>query len=314
MLHDLIIIGGGCAGLAASIYARRYNMDVVVLTEGLGGTITTTHLVENYPGFASVSGQELADAFINHAKANDVPFRIGSRVSRVWKEKEPAGNGTPEFDVFKVQFGADVHEARTVLLATGTTYKKLGVPGELELAAKGVSYCATCDAPFYKGKKVIIVGGGDSAVKESLILAEHASEVTIVYRGEKITKAEPINMMRVEATTNINFRLKSNITEISGDKKVQKVKFDDGSEMDIDGVFVEIGRLPLTDMVNELDVEKNEKNEIKINGMSETSVPGFYAAGDVANTEWKQAIVSADEGCKAAFKAFEFVSAQKTRL
>ncbi len=310
-MHDLIIIGGGCAGLSASIYARRYNMDVVVLTEGLGGTITTTHLVENYPGFTSVSGQELADAFINHAKANNVPFRIGSRVSRVWREKEPAGNGTPEFDKFKVQFGADVHEARAVLLATGTTYKKLGVPGEMELGGKGVSYCATCDAPFYKGKKVIIVGGGDSAVKESLILAEHASEVTIVYRGEKITKAEPINMQRVEATPNIRFRLKTNIVEICGEKRVEKVKFDDGTEMPIEGVFIEIGRIPLTSMIDELGVEKTEKGEIKINGMSETSVPGFYAAGDVTDTEWKQAIVSADEGCKAAFKAFEFVSAQK---
>lgn len=300
-MHDLIIIGGGCAGLAASIYARRYNMDVVVLTEGLGGTITTTHLVENYPGFTSVSGQELADAFINHAKANDVPFRLGSRVTRVWKEG----------DVFKVQFGVDVHEARTVLLSTGTTYRKLGVKGELELAAKGVSYCATCDAPFYKKKNVIIVGGGDSAVKESLILAEHAAQVTIVYRGEKITKAEPINMKRVEGTPNINIRLKTNIVEIVGEKRVEKVIFDDGSEMLVDGVFIEIGRIPLTDMVNDLGVEKNEKGEIKINGMSETSVPGFYAAGDVADTEWKQAIVSADEGCKAAFKAFEFVSAQK---
>ncbi len=301
MLHDMIIIGGGCAGLAASIYARRYNMDVVVLTEGLGGTITTTHLVENYPGFTSVSGQELADAFINHAKANDVPFRIGSRVSRVWKEGE----------IFNVQFGVDVHQARTVLLSTGTTYKKLGVPGEAELSSKGVSYCATCDAPFYKKKNVIIIGGGDSAVKESLILAEHAEHVTIVYRGEKITKAEPINMKRVEATPNISFRLKTNIVEILGEKFVQKVKFDDGTEMDVQGVFIEIGRIPLTDMVNDLGVEKNEKGEIKINGMSETSVPGFYAAGDVTDTEWKQAIVSADEGCKAAFRAFEFVSAQK---
>lgn len=301
MLHDMIIIGGGCAGLSASIYARRYNMDVVVLTEGLGGTITTTHLVENYPGFTSVSGQELADAFINHAKANDVPFRLGSRVSRVWKEGE----------IFKVQFGVDIHEARTVLLSTGTTYRKLGVKGEAELASKGVSYCATCDAPFYKKRKVIIVGGGDSAVKESLILAEHAEHVTIVYRGEKITKAEPINMKRVEATPNIDIRLKTNLKEIVGTNRVEKVIFDDDSEMEVQGVFIEIGRIPLTDMVNDLGVEKNEKGEIKINGMSETSVPGFYAAGDVADTEWKQAIVSADEGCKAAFKAFEFVSAQK---
>lgn len=302
MLHDLIIIGGGCAGLSASIYARRYNMDVVILTEGLGGTITTTHLVENYPGFTSVTGQGLADALIAHAQANDVPMKIGNRVNRVWKEG----------DVFKVEYGKEIYEARTVLLATGTTYRKMGAKGEAELSSRGVSYCATCDAPFYKGKTVIIVGGGDSAVKESLILAEHAKHVTIVYRGEKITKAEPINMKRVEATPNIAFRLKTNIVEIMGDKRVEKVLFDDGTEMPIDGVFIEIGRIPLTTMVDELGAEKNEKGELKISDMSETSIPGFYAAGDVTDTEWKQAIVSASEGCKAAFRAFEFVSAQKS--
>lgn len=302
MLHDMLIIGGGCAGLAASVYARRYNMDVLILTEGLGGTITTTHLVENYPGFTSVTGQELADAFIAHAKANDVPMKIGNRVTRVTKEG----------DIFKVEYGKETYEARTVLLATGTTYRKMGAKGEAELSSRGVSYCATCDAPFYKKKNVIIVGGGDSAVKESLILAEHANHVTIVYRGEKITKAEPINMKRVEATPNIAFRLKTNIVEIMGDKRVEKVLFDDGTEMPIDGVFIEIGRIPLTTMVDDLGAEKNEKGELKINDMSETSIPGFYAAGDVTNTEWKQAIVSAAEGCKAAFSAFEFVSAQKS--
>lgn len=302
MLHDMLIIGGGCAGLSASIYARRYNMDVLILTEGLGGTITTTHLVENYPGFTSVTGQELADAMIAHANANDVPMKVGNRVSRVWKEGE----------IFKVEYGKEVYEARTVLLATGTTYRKMGAKGEAELLSKGVSYCATCDAPFYKKKNVIIVGGGDSAVKESLILAEHANHVTIVYRGEKITKAEPINMKRVEATPNIDFRLKTNIVEIIGDKRVEKVLFDDGTEMPIDGVFIEIGRIPLTTMVDDLGAEKNEKGELKISDMSETSVPGFYAAGDVTDTEWKQAIVSASEGCKAAFRAFEFVSAQKS--
>lgn len=301
-MHDLIIIGGGCAGLSAAIYARRYNMDVLVLTEMLGGTITTTHLVENYPGFTSVSGQELADAFIAHAKANDVPFKLGNRVKQVSK------NG----DVFTVEYGKETLEARTVLLSTGTTYRKLGVPGEAEFGGRGVSYCATCDGAFFKGKNVIMVGGGDSAVKESLILAEHAAHVTIVYRGAQFTKAEPINLKRMEATSNITPLFNTNIVEVLGDERgVNKVKFDTGGEMAIDGVFIEIGRIPITSMIDPLNVDKNQKGEIVINDMSETNVPGFYAAGDVTNTEWKQAIVSASEGCKAAYKAFEFVSAQK---
>ena len=302
MLYDLIIVGGGCAGLGASIYARRFGMNVLVLTEGLGGTITTTHLVENYPGFISLSGQELAEHLIAHAKANDVPFKLGSRVSRVTKEG----------DIFKVEFGKEMFEARTVLLATGTTYRRLGVPGEKEFAARGVSYCATCDAPFYKKKRVIIVGGGDSAVKESLILAEHAEHVTIVYRGEAFTKAEPINLKRMEATPNITPKFKTNIVEILGDTVVRKVKFDTGEEMETQGVFVEVGRIPLTDMVNELDVKKNAKGEILINHMSETNIPGFYSAGDVTDTEWKQAIVGIAEGTKAAYMAYEYVSKQKT--
>ncbi|MBT4385023.1 FAD-dependent oxidoreductase [Candidatus Peregrinibacteria bacterium] len=302
MIHDLIIIGGGCAGLASSIYARRYNMNVLILTEALGGTITLTHLVENYPGFTSVSGQELADAFIAHAKANDVEMKVGNRVSRVWKEGE----------TFKIAYGKEeVYETHTVLLATGTTYRKLGIPGEEEFSAKGVSYCATCDAGFFKGKNTIMVGGGDSAVKESLILAEHAAKVTIIYRKDKFTKAEPINITRMEKTENIDVKFNTNLTEVLGDNVVTGVKLDNGEEMATDGVFIEIGRIPLTSMIDEIGVEKNDKGEIIINKMSETNVPGFYAAGDVTAAEWKQAIVSAAEGTKAAYKAYEYVSAKK---
>ncbi len=303
MPYDLIIVGGGCAGLAGGIYARRFNMNVLLLTETLGGTITTTHLVENYPGFISLTGQELADKLIEHAKANELPIKQGSRVSRITKEGE----------LYKVEFGSEVFEAHSVLLATGTTYRKLDVPGEKEFAARGVSYCATCDAAFFKGKNVIMVGGGDSAVKESLILAKHAAQVTLVYRGEKITKAEPINLKRMEATPNISVRLKTNIVEILGDTSVKKVRFDDGTEMETEGVFVEIGRIPLVDMVSGLGAAQNEKGEIIINNMSETNVPGFYAAGDITDTEWKQAIVGVAEAVKSAYTAFEYVSSKKAQ-
>lgn len=301
MIYDLIIIGGGCSGMAASIYAKRFNLNVLVLTESLGGTITTTHLVENYPGFSSLTGQELADKLIEHAKYNNVEFKIGSQVNKVIKEGE----------LFKISFGKEVYESKTALLATGTTYRKLGAKGEAEFASRGVSYCATCDAPFFKGKKVIMVGGGDSAVKESLVLAEHASEVTIVYRGEKL-RPEPINLKRMEAKANIKVLYKTNIVEIMGDQTVKKVKFDNGEEMETQGVFIEIGRIPITSMVEDLGVKRNEKGEIIINLMSETNIPGFYAAGDVTDTEWKQAIVGVAEGTKAAYMAFEYVSSLNT--
>ena len=158
-----------------------------------------------------------------------------------------------------------------------------------------------------------MVGGGDGAVKESLILAEHAAEVLVVHRGENFNKAEPINLHRMEKASNIKTRLKTNIVEIMGDMKVRKVRFDDGSEFETDGVFVEIGRIPLTQFVDGLPLEKNQKGEIIISTMSETNIPGFYAAGDVSDTPWKQAIVSAAEGTKAAFKAFEYVSNLKSK-
>lgn len=301
MTYDLIIIGGGCSGMAASIYAKRFNLNILVLTESLGGTITTTHLVENYPGFPSLTGQELADKLIEHAKYNNVEFKIGSQVNKIIKEGE----------LFKISFGKEIYESKTVLLATGTTYRKLGAKGETEFASRGVSYCATCDAPFFKNKKVIMVGGGDSAVKESLVLAEHASEVTIVYRGEKL-RPEPINLKRMEAKPNIKVLYKTNIMEIMGDQSVNKVKFDNGEEMETQGVFIEIGRIPITSMVEDLGVKRNEKGEIIINLMSETNIPGFYAAGDVTDTEWKQAIVGVAEGTKAAYMAFEYVSSLNT--
>jgi thioredoxin-disulfide reductase len=295
MPYDMIIIGGGCAGLGASIYASRYQMKVLILSDTLGGTITQTHLVENYPGFTSVSGQELANHLTEHAKANDVEMKIGNRVSSVTKEG----------DIFKIAYGQETFEAMSVLVATGTTYRKLGVPGEEEFSSRGVSYCATCDAGFFRSKDVIMVGGGDSAVKESLILAEHAANVTIVYRKDKFTKAEPINLKRMEATPNISAKFNTNVVEILGEQTVTGVKLDTGEEMAVQGVFIEIGRIPLTDFVNELGVEKNQKGEIVIDTMSRTNIPGFYAAGDVSNTEWKQAIVSVSEGTKAAYSAFE---------
>jgi thioredoxin-disulfide reductase len=301
MPYDLIIVGGGCAGLAASIYARRFNMNTLVVTETLGGTITTTHLVENYPGFTSISGGELAGKFVEQAQANGVKFKTGLTVTKIWKDGE----------IFKVTAGEETLEAKSVILATGTTYRKLGIPGEKEFSARGVSYCATCDGGFFKGKNVIIVGGGNSAVKESIILAEHAAHVTIVYRGSAFAKAEPQNIKKMEETANISIKLNSNLAEIHGDSVVREVTFEDGTKMPIDGVFIEVGRVPLTDMVNDLNPEKNTKGEIMISKMSETNVPGFYAAGDTTDTEWKQAIVSVDEGCRAAFKAFEFVSRNK---
>ncbi|OIP79859.1 thioredoxin reductase [Candidatus Peregrinibacteria bacterium CG22_combo_CG10-13_8_21_14_all_44_10] len=297
-MYDLVIVGGGVAGLGAAIYAKRFGMNVLVLSDFFGGTITKTHLVENYPGFASVTGLELAESIIDHVKSTEAEMRP-EKVESI--EKTDAG--------FTVKTAKESYVAHTVLLATGTHHRKLGAPGEAEFTNKGVSYCATCDGPFFRGKVVAVVGGSDSAVKESLLLSEFAKHVYVIYRGKEV-RPEPINKKRMDANPKIEVIAESNVVEIIGDGTLKKVKLDTGKEVDLEGLFIEIGRIPQTDLAKNLGVEMNNKGEIKIDTFSNTNVPGFYAAGDVTDTEWKQAIVGVAEGVKASYSAYNYISAK----
>lgn len=295
---DLLIIGSGTTGMGAAIYAGRFDMKTLVIGELPGGTITLTHLVENYPGYKRLSGLELANHFKDHVDDVGVPIEQGTIASIT-----RADTNSP-FEI--ITSSGKVHHAKTVLLATGTDHKKLGIPGEHELTNKGVSYCATCDGPLFRNKTMVIVGGSDSAVKESLLLAKYGTKVYIVYRGETV-RPEPINKRRMEATPNIEVINKTNIIEIVGNETVEKVKFDTGKELECQAVFIEIGRLPRTDLAKSLGVTLNEKGEVIINKESETNVPGFFSAGDCTNTDWKQAIVGVAEGCLAAYSAYQYI-------
>ena len=298
-IYDLIIIGSGTSGMAAAIYAGRFGMKTLVIGELPGGTITLTHLVENYPGYKRLSGLELAEHFQDHVKDIGVETKMG-KITDIKHDNET--------DPFVLTTATnETFQAKTILLATGTEHRKLGVPGEEELANKGVSYCATCDGPMFKDKVMAIVGGSDSAVKESLLLAEYGTKVYIVYRGEAV-RAEPINKKRMEDAPNIEVINNTNITEIIGEERVEKVKFDTGNELECQAVFIEIGRTARTDLAKPLGVTMNEKNEVIINKKSETNVPGFFAAGDCTDTDWKQAIIGVAEGCMAAYSAYQFVS------
>jgi len=301
-IWDIIYIGAGCAGLGGSVYSRRFGMSTLIIGELMGGTITLTHLVENYPGFTSLTGSELAQHLIDHAKANDVEI-VNKRVSSIERE--------PNEGLFLLKVGEETYKAHTVVLATGGKHRHLNVPGEEDYTNKGVSYCATCDGPFFRGKTVGVVGGGDSAVKESLLLGEICEKVYIIYRGKEV-RPEPINKTRMESMSNIEVITETNITEILGDgTKFNKVKFDTGSELELDGLFIEIGMDPLSELAVPLGVELNQKKEVNIDLMSNTNVPGFYAAGDITNTPWKQAIVGVAESTKAAYSAFNYWSAKK---
>jgi len=292
---DLIVLGGGPTAIGCGIYAARFAMDVLIIGKVFGGLIATTHIVENYPAITSISGQGLMEMFREHMNSLDIPY-ISDEIRSIEK-----ANDHFELNSFFQKF-----KAYSVCIATGSERRKLGVPGEEDFAGRGVSYCATCDGPFYKDKVVCVIGGSDSAAKEALFLAQSTKKVYIIYRGEKI-RAEPINKKRVSENNKIEIISRTNIKEIKGDNTVTAVIFDNGKEFKVDGVFIEIGSIPKSDLAKRIGVETNEKGEIKINRKSETNIPGIFAAGDVADAPFKQAITGVSEGVIAAYSAFDYV-------
>jgi len=298
--YDLIVLGGGPTAIGCAIYAARFALNVLIVGKTFGGLIATTHLVENYPGIASTSGQGLMDMFKEHMNSLSIPY-ISDEIRSIEKAD----------DHFILHSFFQKFKAYTVCIATGSERKKLGIPGEEEFAGRGVSYCATCDGPFYKDKVVIVIGGSDSAAKEALFLSQNVKKVYIVYRGKEI-RAEPINKKRVYENEKIEIIYKTNIVEIKGDTSVKSVIFDNGKEFDIDGVFIEVGSIPNSDLAKRISVKTNEKDEIIINRKSETNIPGIFAAGDVADAPFKQAITGVAEGVLAAYSAFLFCTRPKS--
>lgn len=293
--YDLIVLGGGPTAIGCAIYAARFALDVLVVGKIFGGLIATTHLVENYPGITSTSGQGLMDMFKDHMNSLSIPY--------ITDEIRSIENAD---DHFILHSFFQKFKAKSVVLATGSERKKLGIPGEEEFAGRGVSYCATCDGPFYKDKTVSVIGGSDSAAKEALFLSQNVKKVYIIYRGEEI-RAEPINKKRVEENHKIEIIYGTNIVEITGDNTVKSVIFDNGTEFEVDGVFIEVGSIPNSDLAKRIGVETNEKDDIIINRKSETNIPGIFAAGDVADAPFKQAITGVAEGVVAAYSAFDYI-------
>ncbi|MBI4440968.1 NAD(P)/FAD-dependent oxidoreductase [Candidatus Woesearchaeota archaeon] len=302
-IWDFFVIGGGPTGIAASIYASRFMLKTMVVGKDIGGLIVRTHLVENYPGFVSCSGQELMDAFLKHAASMKVPV-VEDEVLAVTKIKPY---------LFEIRCGEKTYHAKTVLFATGSKWRPLDVPGYKEFYAKGVSHCATCDAAFFKDKVVAVVGGSDSAAKEALLLTQFARKVYIVYRGEEI-HPEPINGARVKASKKIEIISKTNIIEIKGIKTVTGAVLDKPykgtKELPVDGIFIEIGHIPLSDLAVSVGVAVNDKREIMVGPDSRTNCAGIYAAGDITQSPYRQVITGAAEGVIAAFSAYEDLGKQ----
>jgi thioredoxin reductase (NADPH) len=300
-MYDLVIIGSGVTGFGAAMYAARLDLTVAVIGNVDGGTITLTDDVANYPGYVQLTGKELADKIKEHALDYPVFMETGT-VTDIFRSKE---------NIFYVVTENKSFLAKSIIIATGMKERELEVPGHDELKNKGVSYCALCDAPLYKDKVVAVVGGSDSAAKEALLLAKYCPKVYMIYRREKI-RPEPINAARIERDSKIEVITNTNVTEILGPNKVTAVKLDNpynGSDtLRLDGVFIAIGGIPYSDLAAKLGVELNEKGEIKIDRSSRTNIKGIFAAGDVVDSEFKQAITGVAEGVNAAYQAYRYVN------
>ena len=307
IVYDCIVVGAGVVGYSAAMYSGRLGLKTLVIGEMPGGTITLTHIVENYPGFVSLTGMQLAKALEQHAKDYDIDILSG-RVDKISKVK----------DNFLIATRKQVFMGKTIIYATGSKWKKLGVKGEKEYENRGVSYCALCDGPLFRNKIVGVVGGADSAVKEALLLSEFTKKVFVIYRGDKL-HPEPVNMKRLETKVKkgkIEIISNTNIVEIVGDgKQLTKVVFDKlykgKKDFNLQGLFIEIGHEPLSDLAKQIGVKTNVKSEILINRNSETNVSGFFAAGDVSDTEFKQAITGVGEAVHAAYRAYVYLKKEE---
>lgn len=307
MTHEkLIIIGSGPAGLTAALYAARADLNPRVF-EGTaaGGQLMITTDVENYPGFPDgIMGPELMDQFRKQAE------RFNARLQQV-DVTEVDFTSTP----FRISVGADDYTADAVVVATGASATWLGIPGEQTLTGKGVSACATCDGFFFRNQELVVVGGGDTAMEEALFLTKFASKVTIVHRRDEF-RASRIMATRALANEKVDVIWNSIVTEIHGENAVEAVTLEDTetgetTRFKTDGVFVAIGHKPNTDVfVDELELDDNGYIEVTEPGTTRTSVDGVFAAGDVADHIYRQAVTAAGTGCMAAIDAERWLGAR----
>ncbi|MFA6909314.1 MAG: FAD-dependent oxidoreductase [Patescibacteria group bacterium] len=301
---DFLVIGGGAAGLSAGMYAGRYLISAAVIRgPEPGGETATAWTIENYPGFLSIDGLELVQKMEAHAKAAGAELVDGT-VTAIEKK----GN------CFIATVGDEQYSAKTIVLAVGSARRRLGLPNEENLRGKGISYCATCDAPLYKGRTVAIVGGGDSSIKGVNLVARYATKVYLIVRGT-VLKGEPANLKQLSEKTNVEVLYENSVKEIIGTTTIEKVILDkevNGSkELPVGGLFVEIGAQPRTELSKMLGVDIDEKGHIKVNKFMHTNVPGVFAAGDITDGagDFRQDITAAAQGAMAATSAYKYIGA-----
>lgn len=299
-IYDVIIVGGGAAGLTAAIYTCRKKLKTLVISVDIGGQNLLTESEENYPGYTEMSGPKLMEIFFSQAQKFGANF-VSGKANSLKKTK----------DIFEVGLtNGEKYYSKIVIIAAGKVARSLGISGEGKFIGRGVSTCSTCDAPFAKDKTAVVIGGGNSALEAAELLTKFAKKVYLVHRRDEF-RADQITVDKVKASPKVEMVLNSAPVEIKGDQKVESLVVENVNEkkkreLETDMIFVEIGYIVDTDWLKEF-VKRNEQNEIITSRKAETSHPGIFAAGDVTDSPYKQTVTSAGEGAIAALSAYNYL-------
>ena len=293
MEYDVIIVGSGPAGLTAGVYAGIYKLNALIIGEQIGGLVSEAIEIRNFPTYKKIGGVEFVQKMNDQVEDLGIETKNDCVISI-----EKVGS------MFSVKTNSEEYKAKKIILTSGLEKKKLGLENEDVFLGKGVSYCATCDAPFYKDKVVCVVGGSNSALTSALLISKFAKEVYIIYRKDKFFRAEPMWVGEIERNEKIKVIFNSNVVELKGKEKLESVVLDNGDELKTDGLFVEIGSVPNTKLAKELGIEL-EEGYIKVNKRQKTNIEGIFAAGDITNNPLKQIIVACAQGAVAANSAYE---------
>ncbi|HLC99332.1 MAG TPA: FAD-dependent oxidoreductase [Patescibacteria group bacterium] len=308
MTYDLVIVGSSAAGVSAGIYAARRNLNLKVITVDTGGEVAQSGEIANYPGFVKTDGVELSQKFTEHLKSYNIIPETG-----VWVEKiEKKGN---VFTIIaKKGDGIAEYQAKTIILTTGVHPRHLNVPGEEEFRGKGVTYCTVCDGPLFRGKTTVTIGGGNSALESAIMMAALAKKVYVLNINPEM-KGEQVLIDNLKKQSNVEIIGSAKTTKIVGENVVKSVEYEskiDGVKhvIDVQGAMIHIGMIPNSSMVPP-EVEKNKVGEIKVNTRCETTLPGFFAAGDVTDVPYKQIAISTGQGVTAALAAVDYLNRMK---
>jgi len=322
MIYDLIIIGGGPAGVTAGIYASRKKLNALIISKDFFGQISKTGQVDSWPGDMAISGMDLAMKLEKHLKNFPIEIKAGQKVVSVQIQEKVEGTEClrprrnsvtlthPSIFIVQIENG-EIFEAKSLIIAAGRNAKTLGVEGEQDFVGKGLSYCSICDAPFFRDKQVAVIGGGNVGLETALDLIKYAKKVFIFEKGEKAL-ADEILIEKAKATGKIEICLQTEILKIEGQGKVQSIVYKDLAlsktmQQPMDGIFVQIGSVSATGFLGKL-IDFNENNEIKVDSQTlEASLKGIFGAGDCNDTKWKQAIIAAGQGAVAALGVYEYL-------